>query len=199
MLFRSLDIGTGIPTSPNLHEVAQDVNPQARIVYVDNDPIVLAHAQALLRSAESGRTTYVEADATDPEAILKDPGLLAVLDLSRPVALSLNALLHFVPDSLGAYDIVSRFKDALAPGSALVVTHVTPDFAPAEIERLARVYIDAGTPAQVRTRDEVSRFFDGWQLLDPGVVPTHRWRPEQPSTISDRDASAYAGVAVKPA
>ncbi|MEV7186079.1 SAM-dependent methyltransferase [Kitasatospora sp. NPDC093102] len=194
-----LDIGTGIPTSPNLHEIAQTIRPGARVVYADNDPIVLSHAQALLTGTPEGRTAYVEADVTDPARLLAAPGLRETIDLARPVALSLNALLHFVPDARGAYGLVEHLKSALAPGSALVMTHVTPEFAPEDIASLVRVYSSAGTAAQARTRSEIARFFAGWTLLDPGVVPTPQWRPapgEAPVALSE--ASAYAAVAVRP-
>ncbi|MEU6175290.1 SAM-dependent methyltransferase [Streptantibioticus parmotrematis] len=194
-----LDVGTGIPTSPNLHEIAQAADPAARVVYADNDPIVLAHARALLVGTAQGQTAYVQADATAPQSVLSDTRLKETLDLTRPVALSLNALLHFVPDALGAYEIVEEFKDALAPGSALAMTHVTPDFAPEETARLVRVYTEAGTPVQARTQAEFARFFDGWRIAGPGVVPTQHWRPDPgDETASDTEAASYAAVAFKP-
>ena len=193
-----LDIGTGIPTSPNLHEVAQGVRPRARVVYVDNDPIVLTHAQALLASTPEGRTAYVEADVTDPDGLLAEPALRETIDFDRPVALSLNALLHFVPDAAGAYELVERLKSALAPGSALVMTHVTPDFAPEEVGRIVGVYEAAGTTLQARTRAQVARFFAGWSLLDPGVVPLPHWRPDPDEpVVPAADAAGYAAVAVR--
>ncbi|MFI9274471.1 SAM-dependent methyltransferase [Kitasatospora sp. NPDC052896] len=196
-----LDIGTGIPTSPNLHEVAQQTRPDARVVYVDNDPIVLAHAKALLHSTEQGRTAYVQADVTDPAVILASPELRATIDLAEPVALSLNALLHFVPDDLGAHRIVERLKGALAPGSVLVMSHGSPDFAPEEAARISQVYANAGTRIQMRTKEEFARFFTGWELLEPGVAPTHRWRSDDErdaGTVSDAQVCAYAAVARKP-
>ncbi|MGW2917799.1 SAM-dependent methyltransferase [Streptomyces angustmyceticus] len=195
-----LDVGTGIPTSPNLHEVAQQLNPAARIAYADNDPIVLAHAKALLISTSEGRTTYVQADVTRPGELLNSPALSQALNLKKPVALSLNALLHFVPDDAGPYDIVEEFKSTLVPGSALTMTHVTSDFAPTEVERLVQIYKNAGTAAQARSKAEFTRFFTGWEITVPGVVPTTRWRPEdsEDQSISDIGASAYAAVAVKP-
>ncbi|MER7767233.1 SAM-dependent methyltransferase [Kitasatospora sp. NPDC096140] len=193
-----LDIGTGIPTSPNLHEVAQRVVPGARVVYADNDPIVLSHAQALLTGTPEGRTAYVEADVTDVARLLDAPGLRDTVDLRRPVALSLNALLHFVPDAHGAYELVEHLKSVLAPGSALVMTHVTPDFAPTDIADLVRIYESAGTAVQARTRSEFARFFDGWTLLAPGVVPTPQWRPAPDDPpVSAPEASAYAAVAIR--
>ncbi|MFB7666036.1 SAM-dependent methyltransferase [Kitasatospora sp. NPDC056138] len=196
-----LDIGTGIPTQPNLHEVAQSLRPEAHVVYTDNDPIVLTHARALLESHPAGRTAYVQADVTSPGELLAAPGLLDTVDLDEPVALSLNALLHFVPDELGAHEIVEHLKNALAPGSTLTITHATPDFDPDGIRRLTDAYRAAGTPGQARTRDEITRFFDGWLLLEPGVVPTHLWRPDpgdDTRNLTSTEASCYAGIARKP-
>ncbi|MEU6476646.1 SAM-dependent methyltransferase [Streptomyces sp. NPDC047017] len=196
-----LDIGTGIPTSPNLHEVAQAVNPRARVVYTDNDPIVLAHARALLRSHPEGGTAYMQADVTDPDALLNHPVLRSGLDFARPVALSLNALLHFVTDEHDAHAIVGRLKDALPSGSALTISHVTPEFDPEGIARLTAAYRAAGTPGQARTREEIAAFFDGWDLIEPGLTPILRWRPDAdaaPRDVSDAEAACYAGVARKP-
>ncbi|WP_031510021.1 SAM-dependent methyltransferase [Streptomyces megasporus] len=196
-----LDVGTGIPTSPNLHEVAQEVAPESRVVYADNDPIVLAHAQALLRSHPAGRTAYAHADVTAPAALLDTPEVRETLDLDRPVALSLNALLHFVPGETRAHEIVEFFKEALPSGSTLAISHVTPDFDPEGIARLVEAYHAAGTPGQARTREEFARFFDGWELLEPGVTTSHRWRPDPEDDlgdITDAEAACYAAVARKP-
>ncbi|MGW1175375.1 SAM-dependent methyltransferase [Kitasatospora sp. NPDC002543] len=193
-----LDIGTGIPTSPNLHEVAQRIEPRARIVYADNDPIVLTHAQALLRSSPEGRTAYVQADVRDPGALLDRVRATDVLDFSRPIALSLVALLHFVPD--GAHEIAATLKNALsARGSALVISHFTPDYAPQYAAGIEKVYRDNGNPVRARPRDEFADFFTGWDLLDPGITSTPRWRPE-PDTkpVTDAEASCLAAVAVRP-
>ncbi|GGO94054.1 SAM-dependent methyltransferase [Wenjunlia tyrosinilytica] len=195
-----LDIGTGIPTSPNLHEVAQRVAPECRVVYTDNDPIVLAHAQALLCSHASGRTAYAEGDVTDPEAVLSTAALRDTLDLDRPVALSLNALLHFVGDDQGAHKIVEHLKGALASGSTLAISHATWEFAPEAMERVAEVYRSAGTRLHFRSREEISRFFDGWELIEPGIVPSSKWRPDDPddaANVTDIEAACFAGVARK--
>jgi S-adenosyl methyltransferase len=194
-----LDIGTGIPTSPNLHEVAQAVAPEARVVYVDNDPIVLHHAQALLLSTPQGRTSYLQADLNQPEAILHAVTQGRMLDLSRPVALSLNAVLHFISDDQAAYGIVDTFKQALCPGSALVISHGTADFSPG-IQSAAGVYRSVGTSAQPRTREQVTGFFDGWDLVEPGVTTSHRWHPDEElsaSGITDAESSCYVAVAYK--
>ncbi|WP_433714500.1 SAM-dependent methyltransferase [Nocardia sp. CA-084685] len=194
-----LDVGTGIPTEPNLHQVAQQVAPDARVVYVDNDPIVLVHARALMVSSPEGRTNYISADVTTPEKILNAPGLRETLDLSQPVALSLNALMHFIPDELDPYGIVDTLMNELVPGSYLVMTHVTPDFDPTAIGTVVDIYRRSGLPCQVRSRDEFMRFFQGLELVDPGVAVPHRWRPDgvEPPKKMDAQVSAYAGVARK--
>ncbi len=196
-----LDIGTGIPTPPNLHEVAQSVAQEARVVYTDNDPIVLAHAAALLRSRPRGRTAYVEADVRRPEDILSAARLHETLDLKRPVALSMNALLHFVTDEQDPYAIIEHLKSALVSGSTLTITHGTPDFAPAAMAEITDIYTRAGTGLRYRTRAEFTRFFDGWELLDPGVTVAHHWRPdnsEDVDNITAAEAACYAAVARKP-
>jgi O-methyltransferase involved in polyketide biosynthesis len=196
-----LDVGTGIPTQPNLHEVAQLVAPDARIFYVDNDPIVLAHAASLLQSNPQGSTDYVQADLTQPDAVLASPVLRRALDLRQPVALSLNAVLHFISDAHGAHEIVDRLKDALAPGSALIISHGTADFAPDEAAQASRIYQAAGTSAQPRSLVDVELFFRGWDLVEPGITTTHRWRPDDTghlSDITDAEAGVYGAVARKP-
>lgn len=196
-----LDIGTGIPTAPNLHEVAQAEVPEARVTYVDNDPIVLVYADSLLASTPQGATGYVEADVRDPEGLLACVEESGCVDLRQPLGLSLNAVLHFVPDELDAYGIVAALVDRLVPGSYLALSHCTPDFEPEAWAAIVEVYTSGGTPLQVRSKAEVERFFDGLQLMDPGVVVAHRWRPEPasgPSLVSDGQASLYAGVARKP-
>lgn len=196
-----LDIGSGIPTEPNLHQVAQAVAPETRVLYCDNDPVVLQHAQALMSSTPEGRTAYVQADFTDPDVILKSPELRETLDLDQPVALSLIALLHFITDERGAYEIVARYMDALPSGSYLVVSHATADFDPDLLTRVAEAYQSRVAEGQIRSSSEVSRFFEGLDLVDPGVVVAHRWRPEddepQPD-ITDAEFPVYGGVARKP-
>ncbi|MFF0387210.1 SAM-dependent methyltransferase [Kitasatospora sp. NPDC004615] len=197
-----LDVGTGIPTSPNLHEIAQLVDPACRVVYADNDPIVLTHAQALLRSRPEGRTAYIQADVRDPEHVLDAVETTGVIDLDLPVALSMNALLHFVSDEDRVYEVAETFKRRLrASGSALVLSHFTPDFAPEDAARGVRVYRESGTYVQARARAEFARFFDGWNLAAPGIVPTPRWRPDtEPAgvTVTDAQASCYGAVAFRP-
>ncbi|UGT44230.1 SAM-dependent methyltransferase [Nocardia yamanashiensis] len=194
-----LDIGTGIPTEPNLHQIAQATAPDAKVVYVDNDPLVLAHARAYMTGTELGATTYIYGDVTDPGSILKPPELSDFLDLSQPVGLSMIALLHFVEADVPA--ILSAFLDALAPGSYLAICTITADFAPDAVLRAQDVYRVRNLPAQVRTRDEVTSWFAGLELLDPGVVPPHRWRAGETTDFSpsfDAKVSCYSGVARKP-
>ncbi|MBW8804416.1 MAG: SAM-dependent methyltransferase [Catenulisporales bacterium] len=193
-----LDIGTGIPTSPNLHEVAQAIAPEARVAYVDNDPIVLTHARALMSSTAEGRTCYLDADFRDPESIIDDPKLRDVIDFTRPVALSLIAIVHFVLDEHDPQGIVRRFMDALAPGSYLALTVFTGDTDPEGVGGVSREYNARGIPLQVRDKAETEAFFKGYELLDPGVTLVHHWHPDADAEpIRDQDIAMYAGVAVK--
>jgi hypothetical protein len=196
-----LDIGTGIPTEPNLHQIAQGINPHSRVVYADNDPIVLVYASALLRSTPEGRLAYVQADVTDPEAILGAPELADTLDLKQPVALSMIALLHLISDERGAGRIVESLMDALPSGSYLMLTHATSDLDPELMERVAEAYRPTATGGQLRSREEILRFFDGMELVEPGLVVTSRWRPDPGQrlpAITDAEQCAYAGIARKP-
>ncbi|NUR31535.1 MAG: SAM-dependent methyltransferase [Catenulispora sp.] len=193
-----LDIGTGIPTSPNVHEIAQAIVPDARVAYVDNDPIVLTHARALMSSTPEGRTCYIDADFRDPEAIIDNPRLRDVIDFSRPVALSLIAIVHFVLDQDDPQGIVRRFMDALAPGSFLALTVFTGDTDPVGVGGVSREYNARGIPLQVRDKAETEAFFKGYELLDPGVALVHHWRPDADAApIRDQDIAMYAGLAVK--
>ncbi|WP_053662798.1 SAM-dependent methyltransferase [Streptomyces sp. MMG1121] len=190
-----LDIGTGIPTEPHLHRIAQSVTPDARVVYVDNDPIVLAHASALLRGTPEGVTEYVQADARDPRTILEQAA--RVLDFGRPVALSLIALLHFVADEDGAHEVVATLVDALAPGSGLVLSTMTADFEPENVEKGIAAYTAGGVTLVARSRDEVAAFFEGLDLLEPGIVSVADWRSE--GTPDGRGpVSLYGGVGRRP-
>jgi hypothetical protein len=195
-----LDIGTGIPTSPNLHEIAQAAAPDSRVVYVDNDPIVLTLSQGLLASAPTGRTAYVEADMRDPAAILAAPELSDTLDLSRPVALTVIAIVHFVLDEDDAVGIVRRLLEPLPSGSYLAMSIGTADFAPEEVGRVAREYGKRDMPMRLRTMPEAEEFFEGLDLVEPGIAQVHKWRPDGTSTeaIKDEDIAMYGAVARKP-
>ncbi|UED88081.1 SAM-dependent methyltransferase [Streptomyces profundus] len=195
-----LDIGTGIPTSPNLHEIAQEVAPECRVVYMDNDPIVLTLSRGLLHSAPEGRTSYVEADMRDPASILDAPALRETLDLDQPVALTVIAIVHFVLDEDDAIGIVRRLLEPLAPGSHLAMTIGTAEFAPDEIARVSGEYAARGMPMRLRTRAEAEEFFTGLDLVEPGVTQVHRWRPDgtEPAGVRDEDIGMYGAVARKP-
>jgi SAM-dependent methyltransferase len=174
-----LDIGAGLPTAGNVHEIAQGIAPESRIVYVDNDPIVLIHARSLLDSAPEGATAYLDADARDPEKILSHPDLLATLDLSKPVALMLVAIMHFFTDDDRPHELVRRLCGVLAPGSYLVMTHGTNDHLSQEdLTETREANERSGIPFQLRSTAEFSRFFDGLELVPPGVTSVMTWRPE---------------------
>jgi O-methyltransferase involved in polyketide biosynthesis len=186
-----LDIGTGIPTEPNLHQVAQRIAPDARVVYCDNDPIVLAHAAALLRGTPEGATEYVQADVREPDTIVERAK--EVLDFSRPVALSLVALLHFVPDEDGAYELVDRLMSHLPSGSYLTVSHATPDFTPEKSKEAVETYRAGGINLALRSRDEVARFFRNLELVEPGVSLLVDWHPELGEPVPGQDDDVVPG------
>jgi SAM-dependent methyltransferase len=189
-----LDIGTGIPTEPNLHQVVQAITPAARVVYVDHDPIVLRHAEALLVSSPEGATDYIQADVRSTRAILDHARTL--LDFDRPIALSLVALMHFITDDDDPYAIVHTLVDALAPGSVLVLSHSDLSVFPDEAEKAA-AYTSTIASA-FRPRDQVARFFTGLHLVEPGVVAAPQWRPDDDSEAADEPSAVWAGAARKP-
>jgi trans-aconitate methyltransferase len=194
-----LDIGTGLPTADNTHQVAQAVAPTSRIVYVDNDPLVLTHARALLTSSDEGATAYIEADIREPDTILHSAILREVLDLTQPVAVMLIAVLHFIQDDNAVNSIVQRLTDALPSGGFLAVTHTTWDLLAPEVLAQVRAMTDADrVDAWPRTRDQIQGFFDGLDLIDPGVVPTTQWRPDPDTVQYDlRNVAAWAAVGRK--
>ena len=193
-----LDIGTGLPTSPNLHEVAQAVDPSARVAYVDNDPMVLVHARALLTSTPEGRTAYIDADLHDPQAILNAPALRATLDLDRPIALSLIAVLQFITDEDEAHAIIDGLMKHLVPGSFLALSTVTADSAPEEVTRGIAAYEARGIPERIRDRAEVELLFGGLEPVDPGVCLVHRWHPDADAEAPlDEHVHMHGGVARK--
>ncbi|WP_019631943.1 SAM-dependent methyltransferase [Actinomadura atramentaria] len=176
-----LDIGTGLPSAGNVHEVAQAIAPESRIVYADNDPIVLVHARALLTSVPEGRTAYLDADLRDPEKIVRHPDLLRTLDLGRPVALMLVATLHFVTDDERPYEIFSTLREILPSGSHVVISHATDEYLTPEARAEAdAANVRSGVPFRMRSRDEVLRFVDGLELVEPGIGSVVDWRPDEP-------------------
>jgi hypothetical protein len=172
-----LDIGTGLPTGENVHQIAQGIDPGARVVYVDNDPVVLTHARALLTSGPEGRTDYVDADLRDPALILEQAA--KTLDFDQPIALVLVAILHFI-EAEEAYPLVRDLVAALPAGSQLVISHLTDEMHPEPTRAVQRTYTERGFTFVFRTKDEVERFFTetpGITLEEPGVLPVHQWHP----------------------
>ena len=196
-----LDIGTGLPTEDNTHDVAQAVNPSAHVVYVDYDPMVLAHAQALLTSSPEGRTAYIQADLREPDTILANADLRDVLDFGQPVALILAAVLHFVTEDMKPAEILATLLDALPSGSYLVASHITPEHMPpqAATESVSS-YRASGIPLAIRDSSEFGALaFTGLELVPPGVVLVSEWRPdrEEPRPAPS-EVNMYGGVARKP-
>ncbi|GHK00248.1 SAM-dependent methyltransferase [Streptomyces sp. NPDC003753] len=186
-----LDIGTGLPTGENVHQIAQRVNPDSRVVYVDNDPVVLAHARALLTSGPEGRTDYIDADLKSPDRILEQAA--KTLDFDQPVALVLVAILHFVEDE-EAYPIVRELMDALPSGSRLVLSHLTEDLNPENIRAVQRTFTERGFTFVLRSKDEVARFFSDTPGLtpdEPGVVPVHHWHQDGAAPVPEAVDPAY--------
>ena len=191
-----LDIGTGLPTADNTHQVAQAVAPEARVVYADNDPVVLAHARALLTGTPEGSTAYLDADLRDTAAILREAA--QTLDFGAPVALMLLIILHLIPDADGPYGIVRRVMDAAAAGSCLVIVHPASDIRPeASTEMATRLNELVAQQRTYRSRAEVTVFFDGLRLVPPGVVPVPQWRPDS-EMAAKAPTMAWCGVARKP-
>ncbi|MFE4961348.1 SAM-dependent methyltransferase [Streptomyces sp. NPDC056660] len=189
-----LDVGTGLPTAQNTHEVAQGLAPEARIVYVDNDPLVLAHARALLTSTDEGATAYIDADVTDPERILE--AAAKTLDFGRPTALILSNILGHVADYEQARSIVTRLMDALPSGSYLSINDGSRGIDPV-FEQAQDAYNNSGAvPYNLRSIDEITAFFDGLELVEPGVVSVTEWRPEAGSDASEVVAE-HGGLARK--
>ncbi|MFG3369755.1 SAM-dependent methyltransferase [Streptomyces sp. NPDC048156] len=189
-----LDIGTGLPTSPNVHETAHAVAPDVRVAYVDNDPIVSAHADALLSGSHA--TGVVLADLRDPRSVVDHPGVRQVIDFDKPVALLLVAVLHFLTDADQPERIVATLRDALAPGSFLVLSHATGDFA--DRSAAQAVYTKATATLNLRSRTAVERFFTGFELVEPGLAQAPFWRPDLPPPAGSEEIGFYGGVARKP-
>lgn len=193
-----IDVGTGIPTSPNTHELARAAAPDTRVVYVDNDPIVSVHAGAKLTGA--GNAEFVLADARRPEAVIGHPAVRELIDFDRPVALLLIAVLHFVKDEEDPAALVAALGGALPPGSCLVLTHGTSDFhEKRRVEEGTDVYRNATAQVSLRSHAEILSFFDGWDLTDPGLVQLPLWRPDGPVPEPGelRRVALYGGVGVK--
>ncbi|MBM2620599.1 SAM-dependent methyltransferase [Actinoplanes sp. LDG1-06] len=192
-----LDIGSGLPTADNTHEVAQSIAPATRVVYADNDPLVLAHARALLQGSPEGVTDYIDADARDTTTILTEAR--RTLDFDQPVAVLLLGVLNFISDDQEAYGIVSRLMAAVPAGSYLAVAHPTLEVKPEESAAAAKQWNATATPPiTLRYKAQMLRWFDGLDLLEPGVVTCTRWRPEPGDPAADTDVYQFGGLARKP-
>jgi hypothetical protein len=191
-----LDIGTGLPTQGNVHQVAQEVIPDARVVYVDNDPMVLAHSRAL---KTGGNTVVIEADLRQPRAILDHPAARKLIDFSQPLAVLLVAVLHFISDDDDPSAIVAAILDALPPGSYLALSHVTGDVRRESAAKAAVHYKKVTSGATLRDREEILRLFAGLELIEPGVVQVPYWRPDEPEPADAGKVWILGGVGRKPA
>ena len=198
-----IDLGSGLPTQGNVHEIAQAVAPDARVVYVDNDAMVVTHSRALLAG---DNTVAIEADLRQPDSVLRHPEVRELVDFTQPVALLLVAILHFLPDDQDPFGVVAQFRDTLPAGSHLVVSHgtrdipVRPDMSPEEMaemgEKVERLYQLTTASLVTRTRAQVERFFNGFDLLEPGVVEIQLWRPDERDSLLP--GGFYGGVGRKP-
>ncbi len=191
-----LDIGTGLPSADNTHEVAQRAAPEARVVYVDSDPIVLAHARALLTSSPEGVTHYVDADLRDTGEICEQAA--EILDFSSPLAILLIGVLHCIPDADDPAGIVTTLIDAMPPGSYLAIAHPASDIHASQVSTATnRINPLMAEPVTLRTHEQVSRFFDGLDMVEPGLVQLHRWRPGPEGPVPDGDIANYGGIGRK--
>ena len=194
-----LDIGTGLPTADNTHQVAQSIAPESRVVYTDNDPMVLAHARALLTSSADGKTAYIDADLRNPGDILNAKELTETLDLTQPVAIMLLAVLHLVSDDEVAYPTIETLLNTMPSGSYLVISHATGDFWSQDRVDAANATNKAhNVDFRFRSHAEVSRFFTGLDLVEPGIVPVTQWRADGGPTAEPEDSNLWAGVGRKP-
>lgn len=192
-----LDLGSGIPTVGNVHEIAQAVNPDARVLYVDYEPVAIAHSELMLE--DNPRAAALQADMRDPEKILNARQTQELIDFDRPLGLLMVGVVQFIPDADDPWALVARYRDLLVPGSHLALSAFTWDNAPDGMAKAVEVFRDSQDPIFPRTRGEILRMLTGFDLVEPGLVYTPRWRPEHPDDAADADRSnLYAGVAVKP-
>jgi len=193
-----LDIGSGIPTAGNVHEIAQKANPDARIVYVDNEPVAVAHSELLLEG--NPNAAVIEADLRDPDSILRHEKTRRLLDFRRPIGLLTVAVYHFIPESDDPLALAAAYRDALPSGSYLALSHGTEDSLGEQIRQIMALYKNSQNPVTTRTREQVTALFDGFELVEPGVVFTPLWHPESPEDIGENpeESSVYAAVGRKP-
>jgi trans-aconitate methyltransferase len=191
-----IDLGAGLPNQGNVHDVAQRVHPHAHVVYVDIDPVVIAHARALLASED--RTAALQADMREPETVFESEAVARLIDFDRPVGVIFNAMLHFVTDDENPAGIVKAFTDRMAPGSHLVISHSTLDDRPADLVQIIRdAYKKASAPMVFREHDQIVRLFNGLSLVEPGLVKVNRWHSDAEEAAKSGGAWVYGGVAVK--
>jgi SAM-dependent methyltransferase len=177
-----LDIGSGIPTVGNVHEIAQEINPSAHVVYVDIDPVAVRHGEEILR--ENANTAIIQADTREPQAILDHPEVSRLLDFGRPIAVLITSVLLFLTEDDEAYRVVRALRDALAPGSYLAISHAfSEEVSPEQVEEVTKLYAAAGSPIKGRSGAQIERFFDGLELVEPGLVYLPLWRPEDPDDL----------------
>lgn len=188
-----LDIGSGIPTVGNVHEVAQDANPAARVVYVDIDPVATGHSRAML--VDNPLATAIQADARESDLILNHPGVRHLLDFTKPVGVLFLCLLHFINDFAEARGVVRTFRERVAPGSYIAISHAVSDVLPrAVVERLQAIYAGTTNPGGFRTRAEIEQFFEGLELVEPGLILSPLWRPESPDDVSLKEPERTASL-----
>ncbi|SDP42343.1 S-adenosyl methyltransferase [Actinopolyspora xinjiangensis] len=191
-----IDIGSGIPTVGNVHEIAREVDPDSKVVYVDNEPVAVAHSELLLR--DDPNAVMLQADLLDPEGVFGHPRTAKLLDLSRPVGLLMVGVLHFAAPEHNPVEVMRRYREALPAGSYLAVSHFTADIRPREMREVSEVMRQSADPIHPRSRPEITELFEGFELLEPGVVGTALWRPEDESHADVPGASQiYAGVGYK--
>ncbi|MGL5859102.1 MAG: SAM-dependent methyltransferase [Angustibacter sp.] len=194
-----LDLGSGIPTVGNVHEVAQEMAPESRVLYVDHDPVAVEHSRSILM--DDDQTTAVHADLRDPDSVLADPAVGSLLDLTQPIAVLLVAVLHFISDDDDPTAVIRKYTDAVAPGSYLAISHASADGQPARaIEHVGLYHRRTSCTMTMRSRDQIAAFFTGWDVVEPGVVFVPLWRPDPGSPIEERPErlTGFAGVGHKP-
>ncbi|WIV61918.1 SAM-dependent methyltransferase [Amycolatopsis nalaikhensis] len=194
-ILQFLDLGSGVPTVGNVHEVAQHENPDCTVVYVDNDPVAVAHGELMLQ--HNGNATTILADLRQPTTVLGHDETLRLIDFREPTAVLMCAALHFLGDEEGPADIVAAYRDALCPDSALVISHATDDDYPDDLARAVELYKDTKSPVTARTREQIVEFFAGFDLVSPGVVLLPLWRPDFREIADPRRSLCYGGVGIK--
>ncbi|MFF2655836.1 SAM-dependent methyltransferase [Kitasatospora sp. NPDC058032] len=195
---RFLDIGSGIPTFNSVHEIARAIRPEAQVVYVDRDPVAVAHSRLLLE--DDPGSSVVQADLRDVEDLMSRPEVTALLAAGEPVAVLLVAVMHFVEDAEDPWKLVAVIRDALPPGSALVLSHASLESRPDQAEDHQRLYRMTPTPLTMRTHEQIAAMFEGFELVEPGIVHLPQWRPEQPGTVGEHPEriAGVAGVGLRP-